>query len=257
YRQRLPYEVLLDIDGFLSEPEISFGLDLPQKYQVNYPQIATKLSMLNSEQMTSELNKQVFALLVTGSFIPDNPFASGEGGSQGIATTAARNSVNGILSAQLNKLSSKYAKGFEVNFDLTTYDDYGGETAQTRTELDVEVQKKLFDERLTVEASSTFDVEGEQQSRPGSTSQQLYGEFAVTYDLTESGDYKVRAYRENAYDIFDGEVAYSGLAFIIQKSFNKLKNMFKKDEPNQEAVKEEEEENDEENDEENSENKNQ
>ncbi len=191
--------------------------------------------------MNSELNKQVFALLVTGSFIPDNPFASGEGGSQGIATTAARNSVNGILSAQLNKLSSKYVKGFEINFDLTTYDDYSGDQTQTRTELDVEVQKKLFDERLTVEASSTFDVEGDQQNRPGGTSQQLYGEFAVTYDLTESGDYKVRAYRENAYDIFDGEVAYSGLAFIIHKSFNKLANIFKKGDPDQKAIREEDE----------------
>lgn len=238
YQQRLPYKVLLNINGSLSEPDVSFGLDLPQKYRVNYPQIATKLNMLNSDQLNSELNKQVFALLVTGSFIAENPFAQG-GGGPGIATTAARNSVNGILSAQLNKLSEKYVKGFNINFDLNTYEDYSTGTSQTRTELDVEVQKKFFDDRLTIEASSSFDVEGDDQPRPGQTSQQLYGEFAVTYDLTESGDYKLRAYRENAYDIFDGEVAYSGVAFILQKSFNHFRMLFRKQKPNQEAIEEE------------------
>lgn len=238
YQQRLPYEVLLHINGSLSEPDVSFGLDLPQKYRVNYPQIATKLNMLNSDQLNSELNKQVFALLVTGSFITENPFAQ-DGGGPGIATTAARNSVNGILSAQLNKLSEKYVKGFNINFDLNTYDDYSTGTSQTRTELDVEVQKKFFDDRLTIEASSSFDVEGDDQPRPGQTSQQLYGEFAVTYNLTESGDYKLRAYRENAFDIFDGEVSYSGVAFILQKSFNHFRMLFRKQKTNLEAIEEE------------------
>jgi len=222
FRQRLPYEVLLNLKGFISEPDVSFNITLPDKYLVNYPAVASKLTMLNSGQNDSELNKQVFALLVTGSFLADSPFAStGGGGLESFATTAARNSVNGILADQLNKLSNKYVKGVELNFGLTSYENYSASSSDVRTELDVQVSKKLLNDRLTIEASGSFDVEGERQYTGGNTSYSN-GEFSATYALTENGEYKLKAYRENAYDLFDGEVAYSGVAFIIEKSFNAL-----------------------------------
>ena len=228
FKQRLPYEVLLNLDGFIDEPEVSFNIELPEKYQINYPQIASKLTMLNSGQNESELNKQVFALLVSGSFIADNPFSSSGGSSENFATTAARNSVNGILAQQLNNISSRYIKGIDMNFGLTTYEDYSGSSTDIRTELDVQVSKKLLDERLTVEASGSFDMEGN-RSYTATNSSHTYGEFSATYDLTQSREYKLRAYRENAYDLFEGEVAYSGIAFIIEKSFDKLFKRTKKD----------------------------
>jgi hypothetical protein len=219
FRQRLPYEVLLHIRGFLSEPEVSFNIRLPERYLVNYPQIASKLNMLNSEHSETELNKQVFALLVIGGFMPAGG-GSGGSGATGIATTAARNSVNGILTQQMNNLSDRYIRGFDVEFDLQSYEDFSGGTGETRTELDVQVSRSFLNERLTVEASGTFDLEGERSKSQGQPSQQMYGEFAVIYDITESGELRLKAYRENAWDIFDGEVVNSGVAFIIQKSFN-------------------------------------
>jgi translocation and assembly module TamB len=221
FRQRLPYDVLLNIKGFLTEPEIGFRIELPEKFLINYPQVAGKLTLLNSGQMDSELNKQVFALLVTGSFIADNPFASTGGSAENFVTTAARNSVNGILTEQLNRVSNRYIKNVDVNFGLTSYEDFSGDGSQTRTELDVQVSKKLLNDRLTIEASGTFDVEGSRQYSSTATGH-TYGEFSATYDITENGEYRLRLYRENAYDLFDGEVAYSGIAFIIQKSFNAL-----------------------------------
>ena len=248
FRQRLPYEVLLHIRGQLVEPEVSFELHLPDKYMVSYPQIASKLNQINSGNNESELNKQVFALLVTGSFIADDPFASNGGSLESFATTAARNSVNGILAEQLNKLSSRFIKGVDVTFGLNSYEEYEGSSSQTRTELDVQVSKRLFDDRLMIEASGTFDVSGGSQQYTAQSTQHTYGEFSATYDLTKSGDYKLRAYHENAYDLFDGEVTYDGIAFIIEKSFNSLfglrankkKKRGWKDNPNQEGVKNEE-----------------
>lgn len=248
FRQRLPYEVLLHIKGQIEEPEVSFEIRLPDKYMVSYPQIASKLNQINSGNNESELNKQVFALLVTGSFIADDPFASSGGTLESFATTAARNSVNGILAEQLNKLSSRYIKGVDLSFGLNSYEEYEGSSSQTRTELDVKVSKRLFDDRLTIEASGTFDVNSGSKQYTAQSTQTTYGEFSATYDLTKSGDYKLRAYHENAYDLFDGEVAYDGIAFIIEKSFNSLfgrradkkKESSKKDIPNQEGVKNEE-----------------
>jgi hypothetical protein len=228
FKTRLPYEVLLHINGFLTEPKVSFNIDLSDKYLINYPIVASKLAKLNTPEMQSELNKQVFALLVAGTFIADNPLSSTGNSADNIATTAARNSVNGILADQLNNISSQYIKNIDLNFGLTTYDDYSSGSGQTRTELDVQVSKKFFDERLAVEATGVFDLEGDSKKFTGQTSQHMYGEFSVTYDLTESREYKIRAFRENAYDIFDGEVAYSGLALIFEKSFDQFRKKDKK-----------------------------
>jgi hypothetical protein len=221
YKQRLPYTVLLNINGFIAKPEISFNITLPDKYLVNYPQVASKLSQLNTPEMESERNKQVFALLVTGSFIADNPFASTGSSTSSIATTAARNSVNGILADQMNKISSKYVKNVDLNFGLNSYEDYSGNSSEVRTELEVQVSKKLLNDRLTVEAQGSFDVEGS-NNNTNQSSQEMWGEFAVTYSLDPEGKYKLRVYRENAYDIFDGEVAYSGIAFIFEREFQTI-----------------------------------
>ena len=229
YKQRLPYTVMLNIDGFLAQPEISFNITLPDKYMINYPQVASKLGQLNTPEMESERNKQVFGLLVTGSFIADNPLASTGTSTSSIATTAAINSVNGILADQLNNVSSKYVKGVDLDFGLNTYEDYSGSTSQLHTELDVKVSKKLFDDRLVVEAQGSFNVEGSKSGYSNQTSQDMWGEFAVIYSLDPQGVYKLRAYRENAYDFFDGEIAYSGVAFIYEKEFNSLKRKSKQE----------------------------
>ncbi|MBE0638960.1 MAG: translocation/assembly module TamB [Bacteroidales bacterium] len=227
YKQRLPYSVLLNINGFIAQPEISFNITLPDKYMVNYPQVASKLSQLNTPEMESERNKQVFALLVTGSFIADNPFASTGSSTANIATTAARNSVNGILADQMNKISSKYVKNVDLNFGLNSYEDYSGSSSEVRTELEVQVSKKLMNDRLTVEAQGSFDVEGS-NNNTNQSSQEMWGEFAVTYSIDPEGKYKLRVYRENAYDIFDGEVAYSGIAFIFEREFQSILKKGKK-----------------------------
>lgn len=221
YKQRLPYSVLLNINGFIAKPEISFNITLPDKYLVNYPQVASKLSQLNTPEMESERNKQVFALLVTGSYIADDPFASTGNSTANIATTAARNSVNGILADQMNKISSKYVKNVDLNFGLNSYEDYSGNSSEVRTELEVQVSKKLMNDRLTVEAQGSFDVEGS-NNKTNQSSQEMWGEFAVTYSIDPEGKYKLRVYRENAYDIFDGEVAYSGIAFIFEREFQSI-----------------------------------
>ena len=223
FKTRLPYEVLLNIRGFLAEPKVSFNIELEDRYRVNYPMVASKLDRLNTPGMESELNKQVFALLVVGTFIADNPLSSTSSSSENIATTAARNSVNGILADQLNNISNQYIMYVDLNFGLTTFDDYSSGTGETRTEMDVQVSKKFIDDRLEIEATGTFDLEGDNNNYTGTTSQHMYGEFSVTYDLNEKREYKLRAFRENAYDIFDGDVAYSGFSLIFEKSFDRIR----------------------------------
>ncbi|MDZ7604207.1 MAG: translocation/assembly module TamB domain-containing protein [Cyclobacteriaceae bacterium] len=219
YNQRLPYDVVLYVKDKISYPVISFGIDLPQTYRSNYPTLDTKLNILNQPSMESERNKQVFALLVGGTFIPENPDVSEGSTSQSFATTAAINSVNAIMTQQLNNLTGQFIKNFDLDMGVNTFDDYSTGNAQTRTQLDVKVSKTLFNDRVSAEVESHINLDGSNTSK-GTQSDAGQTEFAVSYKLTPSGNYRIKAFRENAYDIFDGEIQNSGLAFIFVREFD-------------------------------------
>lgn len=228
YNQRLPYEVIINIDNQILHPEISFGIDLPDRYKNDNPSIAAKLNMLNQPSMESERNKQVFALLVGGTFIADNPDVTEGSSSNNFATTAARNSMNAIMTQQLNNLTGQVIKGIDVDMGVNTFDDYTSGKAQTRTQLDVKVSKKMFNERVSAEVESHIDLDGA-NTNPGTQGTAGMTEFAVSYQITESGNYHVKAFRENAFDIFDGEIQNAGIAFIFIKEFDS----FRKNSPHQ------------------------
>jgi hypothetical protein len=221
FKQRLPYEVKLHIRGFPNKPEVNFELDLPDSYRAEYPAVASKLDRLNTAELSSELNKQVFALLVTGSFISDGFDAGSAGTASEFASTTARNSVNGILADQLNNISGKYISNVDLNFGLTSYEDYKGGGSDTRTELDVQLSKKLFNDRLTIEAQGSFDLSGDRKNT-GSSNERTNGEVGVIYQLTPSNEYKLKVYFKNIYDLFEGELTCSGMALILEKEYETL-----------------------------------
>jgi len=222
YNQRLPYDVILKVRDKISYPEVSFHIDLPQKERNNYPIIDSKLNLLDLPSRESERNKQVFALLVGGTFIPENPNVADGSSSDNFATTAARNSVNAIMTQQLNKLTGQYIQGLDVDLGVNTFDDYASGNTQTRTQLDVKVSKNLFNDRVSAEMESHIDLDGSVQTVAGQNTAGMT-EFAVTYNLTEVGNYRIKAFRENAYDLFDGEIQNSGIAFIFIREFDSFR----------------------------------
>ena len=106
----------------------------------------------------NELNKQVFALLLLGRFVQENPFASSGGG--GGIEDSVRESASRILTDQLNQLAGSLIKGVDINFGVTSGTDYSTGTAANRTDLNVTVSKKLLNDRLRVNVGSNFELEG-------------------------------------------------------------------------------------------------
>jgi hypothetical protein len=238
YKQKLPFQTLLKMKGELMKPEISFGIELPEgNYNVSTDVVTltqTKLKQL--EQDPAELNKQVFALILLNRFVGENPFASESGGAS--AESIARQSVSKILSQQLNNLASELVTGFEVNFDLESTEDYTSGTMENRTDLNVEVSKKLLDDRLKVTVGSSFGVEGQERANEESTN--IAGDVALDYQLTKDGRYMVRAYRKNQYQVaVEGQVVETGVAFIITMSYNKFRELFHRTEKEKELIREE------------------
>ncbi|WP_185218756.1 translocation/assembly module TamB domain-containing protein, partial [Sphingobacterium mizutaii] len=137
YKQRIPFNTLLKMKGELLKPKLSFDITTEEKnnsISSNVKDVIDqKLAQLRTQE--SEMNKQVFALLLLNRFIGENPFESGAGMS---AETMARQSVSKILSQQLNNLAAGLIKGVDLNFGLDSSEDYSTGQKNTRTDLNVD-----------------------------------------------------------------------------------------------------------------------
>jgi len=221
-RQQYPFEVYLNMEGALMQPEISFEIRLPQEHRGAMDgRLQARLNELNQNE--SELNKQVFALLIMGNFIQDDPLAA-VGGGPGLSSTA-RSSASSILSQQLNRLSDRYIKGVDINFDLASYEAYEDGQVAGRTELQMEVSRDFLDERLRITAGGNIELEDETRRQVNPSD--IAGDFSVEYLLTPDGRFTLRGYRERQYqDIYDGELMETGLSLIFRKSYNTFRELF-------------------------------
>ena len=220
YRQRLPFLVYLDIDGQLLAPQISFKLDMPVDKQSAFGgAIYAKIIDINTRE--SDVNKQVFALLILKRFVSDNPLES-QGGSD-IANTT-RTSASRILSDQLNRLSEN-VKGIQLSFDIKSYQDYSTGQAQGDTQVQLGVSKSLFNDRLVVKLSGNVDVEGENTQQESAAD--YIGDLALEYKLTGDGRFRITGFRTSNYDMIDGELIETGAGLIYIKDYNTLRELFK------------------------------
>ncbi len=225
YKQKIPFETELKMKGELLKPSISFDIILPEgNSSVSSDIIAkTEAKLAQLRQEPDELNKQVFALLLLNRFVGENPFSSESGGTT--ASGLARESASKILSQQLNNLASDLVKGFDLNFDLASSEDYTTGQKENRTDLNVGLSKRLLNDRLKVTVGSTFGIEGpEQKNRETNT---IAGDISAEYELSKDGRYKLRAYRKNLYQVaLQGQVIETGVGFIITLDYDTFKELF-------------------------------
>ena len=221
YKQRYPFMVLLKLRGEILHPEISFEIQLsPEDKGILGGAVNQKLSLLNEDP--SALNKQVFALLVLGRFIQENPFQSESGGTSALI----RSTVGKFLSAQLNQLSSKLIPGVELNFDIQSYDDYTSGQAQGRTQVEIGVKKQLFNERMSVQVGGAVDVEGARAQQ--NSINDITSDVTLEYKLTKDGRFRMKGFRHNQYEgAIDGQLVETGIGVVFVRDFNQWNRLFK------------------------------
>ena len=221
YKQRYPFMVLLKLRGEILHPDISFEIQLsPEDKGILGGAVNQKLSMLNEDP--SALNKQVFALLVLGRFVQENPFQSETGGTSALI----RSTVGKFLSAQLNQLSSKLIPGVELNFDIQSYDDYTSGQAQGRTQVEIGVKKQLFNERMSVQVGGAVDVEGARAQQ--NSINDITSDVTIEYKLTKDGRFRMKGFRHNQYEgAIDGQLVETGIGVVFVRDFNQWNRLFK------------------------------
>jgi hypothetical protein len=222
YLQKLPFEVHLFMAGELMKPIITFDILLPENksYGVSnniITDVQTRLTELRQDQ--GEINKQVFSLLLLGRFVGENPFQFSSGGFD--VTTYARESVSRLLTEQLNQLAAGLIDGVNLNFDITSTDDYTTGEKRNRTDLNIGLSKRLLNNRLNVTVGSNFELQGPQNSNQQSNN--IAGNIQVDYQVSRDGRYLLRFYRKNEYEgIVDGYIIETGVGFIITVDYNRF-----------------------------------
>lgn len=228
-KQKIPFNVLLKMKGQLSSPDISFDIAMPEE---DFLASRTVIDAVNSKltqlrQDPSQLNKQVFGLMVLGSFISENTSSSSGGGIN--TEEIARSSVSKILSDQLERFASSLLKGFDVNFDLlsSTQSAAANNQVGTRTDLNVDISRSFLQGRLTVSVGRNFVLEN--NTGINRNPNEVFDNLSLNYNLTRDGRYMLRGYRKSDYQaVLEGYVIETGVGFVITVDYNLMSELFRK-----------------------------
>jgi translocation and assembly module TamB len=221
YRTQLPFEVYVNITGEMLTPEIGFDIQLEQNRRGAMDgDVESRLAALRQDE--SELNKQVFALLVLGRFLAPDPLASTGGG----LGATARNSLSQVMSDQLNQLTNRYAGGLGLELGVSSYEDYSTGSAEGRTDLNVAMRQQFLNDRLTVRVGTDIGLEGQRESQNNMSG--FGGDVSVEYSITSDGRLRVRGFQRNQYEGFlEGDVRATGLALIFVRDYDNFSDLFR------------------------------
>ena len=235
YNKKIPFEVILKIKGPLTKPDLSFDI----KVKDNADGVNTTLGTTIDNKLAqyrndvSEMNKQVFALLILGRFIGDRSsdfFATNNSG--GINTNdAVKQSVSKFLAEAVNQIAADLIKGVDINLDLKNYQGDAATNSANRTDLNVELSKQLLNDRLIVTVGKSFTIDGDDPlaKTQNNSNLQFLPDISTTYKLSKDGKYALKAYRKNQYEaILDGYFTETGVAFSLTMNYENFKEIFQK-----------------------------
>jgi hypothetical protein len=130
------------------------------------------------------------------------------------------------LTNQLNRFINENIQGVEIDIGMQQYSDYSSGGGKTRSSMDFRVTKRVMNDRLSFEVGAEVDINPD-QSGANAGQDAFRGDVAVIYDLSESGDRKLKAFNNETYDIIYHEIRNTGIAFILVKEYDKKKKIKK------------------------------
>lgn len=215
-KRKSEMKVLLKIKGKIEEPELSF--DIIQNENNDSPLGSSISRALNRiRQNESDLNKQVFSILLFNSFTG----TSSSGNISSAGTSSAARSVGNLINTQLNKLTNN-VNGLQLNFDLDQYESIASENGEQTTEIDIGLSQSLLNDRLTISLDGNIGLETGNESNNAFSS--IAGDFVLAYNITKDGKYKVRAFQQSDFDALNNSNVWkTGFGFSYEAKFGKVK----------------------------------
>lgn len=195
----------IKVTGKLENPQINFDIQIPDIDPSTQGKVA---AALNTEEKRMQ---QVLALLVSGSFVPDEQ--------SGIVnnTTILYSNASEIMSNQLNKILQRLDIPVDFGFNYQP-------TSRGSNLFDVAISTQLFNNRVTINGNI-----GNRQYMSSSRSD-VVGDVDVQIKVNKSGDLRFNLFSHSAdeYSNFIDQTQRNGVGIVYQKEFDTWGEFFRK-----------------------------
>ena len=226
--------LLMELEGKLSRPDINFDIEFPDLQGDIKSITESKINVLKTDQ--NELNRQVFALIFFGTFIPTE-----ELGTQ--AFQAIDNTVSELLTTQLSYyitqllsdvvLSKGLIEGIDFDIRYNSFDNSSTPSANDNLgqgrELGFDISVALND-RWSINGGLDLDWYdqggGPASAGAGSRNSFLGGEVVVEYAITPNRQFNVKMYFLQDQTTFSTQNKRGGVGINYRKEFDSLKEFF-------------------------------
>lgn len=200
----------IGMSGQLTNPELALNIVIPDLDPT------TKVRVESALNSNGKIQKQFMALLVSGSFIPDEQ--------SGIAnnSTILYSNASEILSNQLNNVLQQL--GIPLDLGLNYQPGTKGNDV-----FDVAVSTQLFNNRVLINGNIGNDPSANTNNRD------VIGNLDIEIKLDKNGHLRLDLF-SHAADKFSNyldDKQRSGLGFVYQQEFNNFKDLFRKKTPEQ------------------------
>ncbi len=208
--KRYPVDCKLFMKNKLTQPDISFGIELPT---IDENTRSTIKSILADE---NEMNRQVFSLLLLRSFITPVSASGNNGVTAGGAAAATG-------SEMLSNKISNWLNGVTKNIDVGV--NYRPGTGLSSDQLDLTLNKQLFNNRVVIDGN--FGVNN--STNKSSNSSNLIGDVSIEYKLSQSGKYRVKGFNrsnDNTQVLNSGGPFTQGVGIFYREEFESLGEIY-------------------------------
>lgn len=206
--KRYPVDCILTLENSLMNPEISFGIRMPNVDEEIQREIFSAVDTTNEVIM----NRQMISLLVLNSF----NFSTDQGNT--LASTIESSTFE-LLSNQLNSWLSQISNDFDIGVNYRPGDQLSSE------ELELALSTQLFDDRVVIDGN--LGMLGEHQTQQNASN--IIGDISVEVKITRDGRFRVRAFNKyNDLEITRRESPYTqGVGAFYRREFDKLPDLWK------------------------------
>ncbi len=214
FQTAIAADCYLKLEGLLFNPEVTFDLNFPTQTNLNSNSSSSLNTIINRIRLDQEeLNRQVFALLVLGTFIPPS-FANNAGPnlSEGAVNTGI-NSFSDFASSQINNWLGQLDTRFQLGVDYQT-------SYQNKAELILSLQRKFLNDRLELAYSTDAAATGA-----------IPYDISVKYAISEDGNLKVIGFQKQANDPTLGNITNvrtTGIGLFYRYQFDRFRFRRKK-----------------------------
>ena len=218
-RRKYPVQVLLNLEGAMRTPDITFDIvapDIPQTVSVANMPLSFVFDTFKNKLDEQELKRQVFSLIVLRKFQPLESFNT---------SGTLYNSVSELLSNQLSYWMSQVDENLEIDVDLGTMDQEAFNTFQLR------LSYTFLNGRLRITRDGTFGNTEYNDVYNQNNVASVAGDWTVDYYLTADGKFKVKMYNRTNYNQLSTSVNNqyftTGVSLQHVQSFNDFRDLLR------------------------------